>query len=111
MSLDDMLMADAAAIFADSANAFEVESVTYVSAGGTFTPSVQVFRNAPTEDSMGRILLKTKIFMPRTDTGVGTVTAGKDVVTIAVSRGGTTVDHRVTSIESDDGGGWMLVLN
>ena len=110
--LDDMIAADAA-IFTDSDFSAEVETITYTPHGASpVTLSVQVFREPPRNLGRGQVAGRfLRIFLRRHATlGRMTVDCPGDRVTIAFKKGGTPETKPVAKIESEDAGGFMLVM-
>jgi hypothetical protein len=109
-----MIQADSA-IHVDSAASAEVESVTYIPAGGVETSpfNVQVFRELPDGipgSSVGNAPV-VAIFMRRHATlGRSTINRGGDKIRISVKKNGTAELLQVTEIISEDAGGFLLRL-
>lgn len=113
--LDDVLIFDAANVFASADLDFEIESIVYKPHGGSSRTFPAPVRRFPQEqDEAGNLVDHIEVFCPYSTVATEGITSvdrrGRDKITIATKRGGTPVDHPVVEIIDSDAGGFMILL-
>lgn len=109
-AFNDMLAADASAVFANPAEL--AESVTYTNASGSHTINATVFRDdVQSVEGISRYNLPAKtleVFIPIGS--ISTIDTGFDSISLPERQGGAVVKKKIHKILRQDAGGWLIKL-